>query len=74
MDGQDRRQVQGFVCERRGMNGMRYLFRTISGIGFVTALIGCGMWDSSTLLIPAIVTFGGICVTYVGTKLEDAYV
>lgn len=67
MDGRDWRQSQSVICER---SGMKYLFRTISGIGFMAALIGCSMWDSPSVMIPAAVTFGGIGLMHIGSILE----
>ena len=56
-----------------GDNGMKLFFRIISGMGFVTTLIGIGAMDSTQLALPITMVFAGIGAYVLGTKMEDDY-
>ena len=53
---------------------MKVFFRIISGMGFVTTLIGMGAMDSTQLTLPITMVFAGIGAYVLGTKMEDGYV
>lgn len=51
---------------------MKSLFKIISGIGFVTALLGMGCMDSASIAIPVVMLFGGLAAFYFGLKMADS--
>ena len=51
--------------------GMRYIIKFLSGIGFVTMLIGMGAMDSESKVVPMILAFAGVGVFYGFSRLED---
>ena len=73
MDGQDGRQMQSSIRERSWMNGMRLFFRTISGMGFITAIIGMSAMDSAQVALPITMIFAGIGAYIFGSKMEADY-
>lgn len=52
---------------------MRTFFRTISGIGFVGILIGCGAMDSASTILPLMIVLIGIAMYVIGTKVGELY-
>ena len=50
---------------------MRYIIKFLSGIGFVTMVIGMGAMDSESKVIPMILAFAGVGVFYGFSRLED---
>ena len=53
--------------------GMKRLFKIISGMGFTTMLIGLGMMDSASVVLPITMIFAGIATFYYGMKKVDEY-
>lgn len=53
--------------------GMKRLFKIISGMGFITALLGMGCMDSTSMALPIVMLFGGLLTFYFGMRMaEDA--
>ncbi len=53
--------------------GMKRLFKIISGMGFTTMLIGLGMMDSASVVLPIVMIFAGLGAFYLGARMEDEY-
>ena len=52
---------------------MKRFFKIISGIGFITALLGMGCMDSASMALPIVMLFGGLLTFYFGMRMaEDA--
>ena len=50
-----------------------YLFKVLSGMGFITALLGMGCMDSASMALPIVMLFGGLLTFYFGMRMaEDA--
>ena len=52
---------------------MRYLFKTISGIGFTAILVGGGAFDSASTILPLMIVLIGIALYVIGTKVGELY-
>lgn len=53
--------------------GMRHFYKVLSGIGFITALLGMGCMDSASMALPIVMLFGGLTTFYFGMRMaEDA--
>lgn len=53
--------------------GMKRFFKIISGMGFTTMLIGLGMMDSASVVLPVAMIFAGIGAFYFGMRMVDEY-
>ena len=52
---------------------MRHFYKVLSGIGFITALLGMGCMDSASMALPIVMLFGGLLTFYFGMRMaEDA--
>lgn len=59
--------------ERMKVAGMKRFFKIISGMGFITALLGMGCMDSASMTLPIVMLFGGLLTFYFGMRMtEDA--
>lgn len=59
--------------ERMKGAGMKRFFKIISGMGFITALLGMGCMDSASMALPIVMLFGGLLTFYFGMRMaEDA--
>lgn len=52
---------------------MKKMFNAISGIGFVSTLIGCGAMDSASTILPLMIVLIGIALYAIGTKAGELY-
>lgn len=57
----------------KGENGMKKMFKAISGIGFTAILVGGGAFDSASTILPLMIVLIGIALYAVGTYMEDNY-
>lgn len=57
----------------KGENGMKKMFNAISGIGFVSTLIGCGAMDSASPIIPIAIICVGITLCAFGSRMGELY-
>ena len=75
MDAYHRRQVFCSLGGRERMKGagMKRFFKIISGMGFTTMLIGLGMMDSASVVLPIAMIFAGIGAFYLGMRMVDEY-
>lgn len=62
-----------FRQRMKGANGMKTMFKAISGIGFVGILIGCGAMDSASTILPLMIVLIGIALYAIGTKAGEMY-
>lgn len=53
-------------------NGMKYIFRIIRDIGFISMILGLGAMDNAVIL-PMLMMFVGLGAFYLGARGEDAY-
>lgn len=75
MDAYHRRPMFRSLGGRERMKGagMKRLFKIISGMGFITALLGMGCMDSTSMALPIVMLFGGLLTFYFGMRMaEDA--
>lgn len=50
---------------------MKRVLSVLEGIGFILMMIGMGSMDSASVVIPMVLTFGGIGMMCAGSRLED---
>ena len=61
------------VKVKRSENGMKTMFKAISGIGFTAILLGGGAMDSASTILPMMIVLIGIALFWIGSKGGDLY-
>ena len=52
---------------------MKYFFKVLGSLGFISMLLGMGMMDSASVVLPITMIFAGIATFYYGMKKVDEY-